>query len=779
MLLAVAVMFTACEDDRDSNPTLVQPSGFTLNNPVNTLVDLAASTAIPFAWSQPDYGGWPAAVEYQLEVSPTNSWNVSTDQAAADESGEKLADYAVIPSIYSACQGNMSAIELAKALVSICQWAEDEVPEKQTVYVRARATTPGTQTVYSNVVSLDVNPYYIELADAEIELWYLVGEGIGSADWDNGAGSVATGGLIPMYPIAGNEYDSRTGQGEIQYVGYFQAGKGFKLIMTPGNWDNQWGMGDGGFVKNDGGSGNLTVDADGYYRIRLNTYKDLRALSGNTSGLGASPANDRNMWINDTAQIVSAAGLSKTEFNRVSNTEPGFWYQNTSMLNGVSTTQSFWSVNNSNVLEYLDLLAVSDVNNNSWQFTNLDSRTALNELASVKYLYCLHPEKLPYGYGKESLDPDSANSVYENQMPLPLGYTYDSVISRETFDKLTPAERQDIMLTHAVVDEPGALGDPRTADALRTDLSCAELPFTASCLDWGVNMSDSTTFAVTNPGAQVRLNFAPVAEGECYLYFDNIQFTKSTYPDLYLGGEDVDPKNQYSKEDWDALSPYERFSIRKNIFDELPLGNIKIGVQFGDGSNADANADLIDSNEINYILPDNYQFYSGRQSFMVNSYPLTKPISSITITFPEMGVYHFDGISVISEPLTGYEEAAKARAAEPLTGLDIHQNETSYTTNRVDGEIDVSGDRLLCLTIPYSEGWTAYVDGVKTPIEKVNVMFMGLRLTSGHHTITLRYETPGLRLGLLITCAGAALLILWAILSHIARRRAKAEPAGD
>ncbi len=512
---------------------------------------------------------------------------------------------------------------------------------------------------------------------------------------------------------------------------------------------------------------------------RLNTYKDLRALSGNTSGLGASPANDRNMWINDTAQIVSAAGLSKTEFNRVSNTEPGFWYQNTSMLNGVSTTQSFWSVNNSNVLEYLDLLAVSDVNNNSWQFTNLDSRTALNELASVKYLYCLHPEKLPYGYGKESLDPGSANSVYENQMPLPLGYTYDSVISRETFDKLTPAERQDIMLTHAVVDEPGALGDPRTADALRTDLSCAELPFTASCLDWGVNMSDSTTFAVTNPGAQVRLNFAPVAEGECYLYFDNIQFTKSTYPDLYLGGEDVDPKNQYSKEDWDALSPYERFSIRKNIFDELPLGNIKIGVQFGDGSNADANADLIDSNEINYILPDNYQFYSGRQSFMVNSYPLTKPISSITITFPEMGVYHFDGISVISEPLTGYEEAAKARAAEPLTGLDIHQNETSYTTNRVDGEIDVSGDRLLCLTIPYSEGWTAYVDGVKTPIEKVNVMFMGLRLTSGHHTITLRYETPGLRLGLLITCAGAALLILWAILSHIARRRAKAEPAGD
>ncbi len=277
MLLSMALVFTACEDDRDSNPTLVQPTGFTLNNPVNALVDLAESTGIPFAWSQPDYGGWPAAVEYQLEVSPTNddnSWKVTTDEAAADETGETIADYAILPSVYASCTGEMSAVELAKALVSICQWEEDNVPEKQTVYVRCSATTPGAKKIYSNVVSLEVNPYYIELADAPIELWYLVGEGIGSTDWDNGEKSVATGGLIPMYPIMGNEYDSRTGQGEIQYAGFFYGGKGFKLIKVPGKWDDQWGMGDGGFVKNDGGSGNITVEADGYYRILLNTATD-------------------------------------------------------------------------------------------------------------------------------------------------------------------------------------------------------------------------------------------------------------------------------------------------------------------------------------------------------------------------------------------------------------------------------------------------------------------------------------------------------------------------
>jgi len=274
MLLSMALVFTACEDDRDSNPTLSQPTTFTLNNPVNNMVDLSESTGIPFAWSQPDYGGWPAAVEYVLEVSPTNEWTVSTDQAAADETGATVANYAILPSIYASCRGVMSANELAKALVSICQWDETSVPEKQTVYVRCSATTPGATTIYSNVVSLEVNPYYIELADAPIEIWYLVGEGIGSADWDNGAGSVATGGLIPMYPVLGNEYDSRTGQGEIEYAGFFQGGKGFKLIKVPGKWDDQWGMNGSDFVKNDGGSGNITVESDGYYRIRLNTATD-------------------------------------------------------------------------------------------------------------------------------------------------------------------------------------------------------------------------------------------------------------------------------------------------------------------------------------------------------------------------------------------------------------------------------------------------------------------------------------------------------------------------
>ena len=270
MLLSMALVFTACEDDRDSNPTLVQPTSFTLNNPVNTLVNLAASTGIPFAWSQPDFGGWPAACEYQLEVSPTNEWTVSTADADADTTGTVVANYATIKTVYASCSGNMLTEELNKALNKIAKWEEGNVPEKQTVYVRCSAVTAGAQKVYSNVVSLDVNPYYVDVSTEvsdEIQLWYLIGACIGDGSWSIG-GDVGVA-MIPMYPVYKD--DGSVVPGEIQYVGYFPADQGFKLIQVPGSWDAQWGQGDAGYVKNDGGSGDIKLPADGYYMIHLNT----------------------------------------------------------------------------------------------------------------------------------------------------------------------------------------------------------------------------------------------------------------------------------------------------------------------------------------------------------------------------------------------------------------------------------------------------------------------------------------------------------------------------
>ena len=89
--------------------------------------------------------------------------------------------------------------------------------------------------------------------------------------------------------------------------------------------------------------------------------------------------------------------------------------------------------------------------------------------------------------------------------------------------------------------------------------------------------------------------------------------------------------------------------------------------------------------------------------------------------------------------------------------------------NRVTGAISVPEERILCVSIPYSEGWKVYIDGVEAPLLKVNEMYIGACLSRGGHEIELVYETPGLRLGAVLTAAGVVLFVLVCV----CRRRAE------
>ena len=57
LLLGIISLFASCSDDNDSNPTLIQPTEFTLNTPeyANSTIDLEHSTGLGLTWSQPKY----------------------------------------------------------------------------------------------------------------------------------------------------------------------------------------------------------------------------------------------------------------------------------------------------------------------------------------------------------------------------------------------------------------------------------------------------------------------------------------------------------------------------------------------------------------------------------------------------------------------------------------------------------------------------------------------------------------------------------------------------
>lgn len=310
LLVGIISLFASCSDDNDSNPTLIQPKEFVLNTPAyaNATIDLEKSTGLELTWSQPKYtaDNAPINATYEVQVSPTNSFTVSTDEAAADESGEKVPDYAVLSNTTQKCNISASAEEMDKALVKILKWTESNVPAEQEMYVRVNAYilegTSRLNPVASNSVKLNVKPYYIELKDAVPTMWYLVGNMFGGK-WagDKNIGVDA----LPMFLKPNFSYDKKTGAGEIEYTNYFltdefdekaeSAVAGFKIL--PSSFDWNYSMDGGGKLKDNiayrgstnSDGGHILAGADGYYTITLNTANNTATMvkyEGNVTNYG-------------------------------------------------------------------------------------------------------------------------------------------------------------------------------------------------------------------------------------------------------------------------------------------------------------------------------------------------------------------------------------------------------------------------------------------------------------------------------------------------------------
>lgn len=289
MLVACTMAFTSCSDDNDSNPTLIQPTEFKLNEltlDANALIDLEESKTIPMSWSQPVYTTFnaPVIATYSIQVSKNGNYTNEYDASQEDNSA---ADYVTLDETFTTCKVDVSTESIDKALVRLYGWTEDSIiPNEVPVFIRVKSAVQDASfneygTVYSNVVKMRAIPYYIELANAPIELWYLTGNCIANGSWTNDADAIGTG-MTPMYPIPGMEYDKVTGQGVIEYAGFFPAGAEFKIIAPAGlgpDNPNKWNYGmcggneEGGQVYRDGGDdpGNITISEEGYYRIQIDT----------------------------------------------------------------------------------------------------------------------------------------------------------------------------------------------------------------------------------------------------------------------------------------------------------------------------------------------------------------------------------------------------------------------------------------------------------------------------------------------------------------------------
>ena len=114
--------------------------------------------------------------------------------------------------------------------------------------------------------------------------------------------------------------------------------------------------------------------------------------------------------------------------------------------------------------------------------------------------------------------------------------------------------------------------------------------------------------------------------------------------------------------------------------------------------------------------------------------------------------FSYESMRVVALPTSDFEKDIAKLKSELMTDVELYNN-------RVTGKITVGGERVLQIALPYSEGWTAYVDGQKAEVFSCGGMYMGVQISAGEHNIELKYVTPGLVPGAVIS-AGAALVTL-------------------
>ena len=100
-----------------------------------------------------------------------------------------------------------------------------------------------------------------------------------------------------------------------------------------------------------------------------------------------------------------------------------------------------------------------------------------------------------------------------------------------------------------------------------------------------------------------------------------------------------------------------------------------------------------------------------------------------------------------------FEEFKKTAAEQAFTVTD-------YSSNSLEGTVDASDNQTLFLSIPYDSGWKVKVDGKEVKTCRIGDAFLGVKVPSGEHTVSLKYTPPGFSIGWKVSLAAAIIFIV-------------------
>lgn len=432
--------------------------------------------------------------------------------------------------------------------------------------------------------------------------------------------------------------------------------------------------------------------------------------------------------------MIAVEELGDDSFYRVATSKLDYHTVSSSMIFGYNSIYLFSSTQNSSIMEYMEKMGCTSYS--VTQFLGLNNRTFMSALASIKYYayYAATDRPLPCGYeeikrtetnGKETI-------ICENQYALPLGYTYEAAISEEELEQYDVLERQEVMMQKAVLSEEAASELKNGGAAAVT----AELLELQSVEENGLCLTDRGLSSLAEDQA------AEEADEEEALAEDEIL-------------EEAETPQGYSMTLHFAERPKtEIYLVFKNAVLEGDMSETPINFTFEAGG----------GKRTYKFRSDDDRYGTGQQDYVFNLGYFEEGVSSCKISVDREGEILFDALEIYSQPMDNLEQYTAALTEDVLEHVELG-------TNRVSGTISLDEDKILVLSIPYQKGWTAYVDGEETDLERANYMYMALPLSAGEHSIELEFAIPGVKYALVIMPASVVLFIVLCIVTHIRRKK--------
>lgn len=383
-------------------------------------------------------------------------------------------------------------------------------------------------------------------------------------------------------------------------------------------------------------------------------------------------------------------------------------------------TNSYASLSNGAVAEFAQFLEASSYQIIQPLRNGIDDRRIVNQALGVKYILTdkKYTDYFPsnYAINSELSDTGAGIIVAETENETPFAYVETDSILRSEAEKLHPIQREALLEDTVILEEEhDEIETISKKPSLETHEGMWESSENIKGLE-NLQLNEPMKITVEEKHSQMTLTFdqpEDLVGQEVFIYFEGINFEPPETPIGIPESTAFRLKATYNKQEKSVLQS------------------------------------------------DRYTFssYFKRENILIHLNEVKTAEDTLTVEFQNAGNYSFDNVSVVSRPFDK-KLVTKQAQEKNKQALEIE----SFSNGRIEGAVNAAESGMLVTNIPYTSGWQAYIDGQEVSTEKVNIGFVGVPISEGEHKVEFVYQTPFLKLGVIMTGIGVVILIGYEII---------------